>query len=91
MIRDQKFEAQKKVVFEAFRRNPVTMLMIEVETGIMRSNITRYVAEWKKENKIHLLKKDRCPISKQQAGYYTTNPILFPKKTLTVEQKKIWV
>jgi len=90
MLEDKKFEAQKKIVFEAFLRNPATMLMVEVETGIMRPNICQYVSEWKKEGRIHLLKKDKCPISKQQAGFYTTNRDLFPRKQVNAVQSKLW-
>lgn len=75
---DKHFEVQMKRVFAAFKRKPSTMLMVEVETGIMRSNITRYVAKWQKSNSIHLLKQGLCKVSKHRAGFYTTNPDLFP-------------
>ena len=72
------FQAQMKRVFAALYRQPKTMLMVEIETGIMRSNITRYVAKWEKENRICIVRKSICPISKHRAGFYTTNPDLFP-------------
>ncbi len=37
---DTKFQPQMKIVFEAFQEQPKTMRMVEVETGIIRSNIT---------------------------------------------------
>ena len=76
--KDNHFETQMKRVFEAFKRKPSTMLMVSIETGILRANICRYVAEWEKENRICIVRKGICPISKHRAGFYTTNPELFP-------------
>ena len=72
------FEAQMKRVFAALYRQPKTMLMVSIETGILRANICRYVAERGKENRICIVRKGICPISKHRAGFYTTNPELFP-------------
>lgn len=72
------FQAQMKKVFASFKQQPKTMLAVSVETGILRANICRYVAEWKKENKIKLVRFGFCPISKHRAGFYTTNQELFP-------------
>jgi hypothetical protein len=72
------FQAQMQRVFAAFYEQPKTMLMVSVETGILRANICRYVAKWEKENRICMVRKGICPISKHRAGFYTTNPELFP-------------
>ena len=72
------FQAQMKRVFAALYRQPKTMLMVSIETGILRANICRYVAEWEKENRICIVRKGICPISKHRAEFYTTNPELFP-------------
>ena len=72
------FQTQMKQVFVTFYRQPKTMLMVSIETGILRANICRYVAEWEKENRICIVRKGICPISKHRAGFYTTNPDLFP-------------
>jgi|688.fasta_scaffold99034_5 hypothetical protein len=72
------FEGQMKKVFAAFERNPSTMLMVSIQTGILRANICRYVSIWKRQGKIKHLKFGLCKISKHPAGYYTTNPELFP-------------
>jgi len=72
------FHAQMQRVFLALSKQPKTMLMVSVETGILRANICRYVAKWEKENRIRIARKSICPISKCRAGYYTTNPDLFP-------------
>jgi hypothetical protein len=75
--KDRHFAAQKKRVFEAFERQPATMLMVSIETGILRANICRYVAEWRKHGHIHVLNQGLCKVSKHRAGYYTTNTSLF--------------
>jgi len=72
------FQAQMKRVFAALYRQPKTMLMVSIETGILRANICRYVAKWEKQNCIKIVRKGICPISKHRAGFYTTNPDLFP-------------
>lgn len=74
---DTNFKAQMQRAFAALYRQPKTMLMVSIETGILRANLCRYVAEWEKENRICIARKGICPISKHRAGFYTTNPDLF--------------
>ena len=74
---DTNFQAQIKRVFAALYRQPKTMLMVSIETGILRANICRYVAKWQKSNSIHLLKQGLCKVSKHRAGYYTNDTNLF--------------
>ncbi|MBS1548913.1 MAG: hypothetical protein JSS94_03475 [Bacteroidetes bacterium] len=78
MSKDTHFQAQMKRVYLALYKQPKTMLMVSVETGILRANICRYIAEWKRLNCIHEVKTGICPISKHRAGFYTTNPEMFP-------------
>ena len=75
--KDKIFEVQIKRVFAAFNRQPSTMLMVSIETGILRANICRYVAELRKNNRISLLKQGICKVSKHRSGYYTTDTNLF--------------
>ena len=75
--KDKHFEVQTKRVFAAFERKPSTMLMVSIETGVLRANICRYVAKWQKGNSIHLLNQGLCKVSKHLAGYYTTDTNLF--------------
>ena len=75
--KDKHFEVQMKRVFAALKRKPSTMLMVSIETGILRANICRYVAKWQKQGSIHLLKQGLCKVSKHRAGYYTTDTNLF--------------
>ena len=71
--KDKHFQQQRIRVFKAFQNNPKTMLMVAIETGILRANICRFIAKWQKENKIHLVEKRLCKISKHRAGYYSTS------------------
>ena len=80
---DKHFIAQMDKVFRAFKEKPSTMLMVSFKTGILRANICRYVAQWEKSGRIAEIKTDHCEISKFPAGYYTTNPALFPESNQT--------
>ena len=75
------FYFQRQIVFTAFSKQPKTMLMVSIETGIFRANICRYVAEWKKQKHIVLVRKSICSVSKHSAGFYTTNAKLISKIT----------
>lgn len=78
-VEDRQLVAQMKKVFEAFYSQPKTMLMVAVETGVMRSNICWYAREWRAHNSIKIMRLGICPISKRQGvQYLTTNPKLFP-------------
>ena len=80
---DKHFIAQMDRVFKAFKQQPATMLMVSIKTGILRANICRYVATWEKQGRISQVKQDICKISNFPAGYYTTDPALFPKSNQT--------
>ena len=77
-VQDNAFRGQMQRVFLALYKAPKTMLMVSQETGILRANICRYIATWKRRNCIRIYKKGICPITKHGAGFYTTNPELFP-------------
>lgn len=77
--KDKQIQAQMKKVFAALYRQPKTMLMVADETGILRANICRYVARWRKSKCIDVIKVGKCKITRYKANYYTTNPKLFPK------------
>jgi hypothetical protein len=80
--KDTHFLVQMKRVFASLSEQPKTMLMVEVETGIMRSNICWYVREWRKSNNVAIVKLGDCPISKHGGvQYLTTNPKLFPNQS----------
>ena len=71
--KDKHFQQQRIRIFKAFQSNPKTMLMVAIETGILRANICRFIAKWQKVNQIHLVRKGLCNISKHRAGYYSTS------------------
>ena len=73
------FNNQLKRTFRAFRQAPKTMKQVEVETGIDRPNVCRYVAWLRKRNKITVVKKGSCPITKHSAQFFSTDPDLIPK------------
>ena len=60
--KDKHFQGQTQRVFTAFLRHPKTMLMVSIETGILRANLCRYVAKWHKQNRIAMVRKGICPI-----------------------------
>lgn len=67
-------------VFNSFFESPKTMKEVDVETGIMRENICRYVRTFRKENRIVLVGYRRCKITGcGRVGIYSTNPDFFPK------------
>lgn len=81
--KDNHLYSQMERVFEAFKRKPSTMLMVSIETGILRANICRYIAIWQKQGNIHLLRQGLCKVSKHRSGYYTTDTNYFTQ-TLTL-------
>lgn len=76
---NQRFKAQMKRVFKAFSEKPKTMLQVSIETDVLRANICRYVAEWRKIDKIGVSFYGACPLSKHKAGFYTTDSTKFLK------------
>jgi hypothetical protein len=78
-----KWESQRSRVFASLYKSPKTMLMASHETGVERANICRIVAQFRRANKIKILYKGLCKITKHRAGYYTTDKALFnPSKTV---------
>ncbi|PSL03877.1 hypothetical protein [Cecembia rubra] len=72
-LQRNKFIAQKRRVFESFLERPKTMLEVEAETGIMRSNICYYVRDFLLEDKIKRVITGICSITFMRAGRYTTD------------------
>ena len=72
------FHKQLKTVYNSFLESPKTMLQVAIETGILRANICRYVRTFRKLDKIAIVRIGYCPITKHKAGFYTTDPALFP-------------
>ena len=75
------YQAQIKRIYKAFNE-PKTMLKVSIETGILRANITRYVAKLKKVDQAIIYKFGICPISKRSGvQFITTNQDLINAKT----------
>lgn len=70
------FQAQLKRVVAALYR---PMLIVSIETSILQTSSNSYIAEWEKKNRIKIVRKDVCLISKHCIGFYTTHQIIFPK------------
>lgn len=67
---DNKFNSQRKALIECLRSGQKTMLMVSIETGILRANICRYISELQKIGAIELIRFGTCPISGCTAGFY---------------------
>ena len=67
--------AQSKSIFSVLSSKPKTLRMVEVETGIKIRSISWRVFDLQKEDRIKVVFKDICPISKHRAVFYSTkNP-----------------
>lgn len=73
-----RWKNQEKIVFAAFFQEPKTMFMVEKQTGIMRPNICRFVATWKRKDIIRVVRTGKDPLTKCNAQFLTTNPAHFP-------------
>ncbi|MDR2385543.1 MAG: hypothetical protein LBD80_07800 [Tannerella sp.] len=55
------------------------MLQVSIETGILRANICRYIAEMEGKGYIRVIRKGYCPYTQSRAGFYSTDEALFTK------------
>lgn len=60
-----------------FNRGIFTMKQVSIKTDVDRANICRFVGKMKRRNNIYLVRKGICPITKDIAGFYTTNYNLY--------------
>lgn len=74
------FGSQYQIVYQSFKERPKTMLDVSLETGILRANICRYVADMEDKGLIQLLYKMEDEHTRFTAGYYTTDKDLFRKE-----------
>lgn len=86
--KDSGFRSQYQIVYRSFKERPKTMLDVFLETGILRANICRYVADMEDKGLIQLLYKMDDVHTKFKAGYYTTDKILF--REVEDKQLKLW-
>ena len=76
--KDTKHLTQMQIAYLSFYEKPKTMLQVSFETGIERASICRYVSRLRKSDQISVVGYGLCPITHFKAGFYTTNPELFP-------------
>lgn len=88
-FKDSVFSPQYQTVKRAFgTKTPQTMLMVSKETGVLRANICRYVADMMERGMIEKMYNGICKVSKHNAGYYSTNIDLILKKEVANERHK---
>ena len=75
--KDKNFIPQYQTVFNSFKERPKTMLQVSIDTGILRANICRYIADMEERGIIQCLYKKLCPYTQYKAGFYSTNKDLF--------------
>jgi len=80
---------QYQTVYQSFKERPKTMLDVSLETGILRANICRYVANMEDKELIQLLYKTEDEHTRSKAGYYTTDKTLF-RKDNNQQQLNLW-
>jgi hypothetical protein len=86
--KDTHFVSQYKTVYQSFKERPKTMLEVFIETGILRANVCRYIAEMEEKGQIQLIRKGYCPYTHFKAGFYSTDEALFTK--LNVSQLNLF-
>ena len=71
---------QKSAVLAAFSGEPKTMLMVEVEIGVRRTNFTSLLYRMVEQGSIYKVKFSKCPLSgRNGVGFYSTNKKYKPK------------
>jgi len=80
-MKDSTKKAQMRRFFECLKERPKTTAMAADETGIMRANLTRYVATFEKKGIITTVEKKKCEYTGHLAKYYSTDPAYFPDET----------
>lgn len=75
--KDSNYSSQYQIAYQSFKEYPKTMLDVSLETGILRANICRYVADMEDKGLIQLIYKKKDEHTGTTAGYYTTNKGLF--------------
>ncbi|MDR2475712.1 MAG: hypothetical protein LBD45_07620 [Bacteroidales bacterium] len=75
--KDTHFVSQYQTVYHSFKERPKTMLEVSIETGILRANICRYIAEMEEKGHIQVIRKGYCPYTRFVAGFYSTDEALF--------------
>jgi hypothetical protein len=59
------------------------MLEVSIETGVLRANICRYIAEVEEKGDIQVIRKGYCHYTRFRAGFYSTDEALFATPKVT--------
>ena len=65
MEQQRAYGAQKRRVLQAFSMTPKTMLMVEVELDVRRTNFTSLLNRMEKQGTIYKVRFSKCPVSKE--------------------------
>ena len=60
---ENEYFIQEQTVFISLKECPKTMKMVEVETGIDRANICRYIHNFREQGRVHVHHIGTCPIT----------------------------
>lgn len=77
----EKKKAQIRRTIEALREAPATSMMLSVKTGILRANLTRYLAKLEDQGMIVMTFEKPCKVTGYKAKYYSANPDHLPKES----------
>lgn len=80
MMTPDKKKAQIQRTFEELKKEPATTMMLAKKTGILRANLTRYIAALEKRNKVTVVTQAPCEITGHVAKYYSSNSKYFRPK-----------
>lgn len=67
---DKHFRTQKEIILNSISSEPKTMLMIFIDTGITRGNVSWLLDELQDEGRVKLAYKTFCKATGHRAGYY---------------------
>lgn len=67
---DKQFRTEKETVYNSITKIPKTMLMIFIDTGINRGNVSWYLDKLQEEGRVKLSHKTFCKATGHRAGYY---------------------
>ena len=77
-------EIQRAEIYKVFYSGIYTMKEVAVNLSIDRGNVCWAVGEFRDSNRIKLVKKGMCSITKDKnVGFYTADPDLFPEDNQT--------
>lgn len=76
----EKKKAQIRRTIEALKEAPATSMMLAVSTGILRANLTRYLAKLEEQGRVIMIYEKPCKVTGYKAKYYSANPDHFSKE-----------